>query len=455
MAPRSRQDDPRRLAWRVLTAVEAGAFADAALGVALHEVTLAPRDRGLATQLVYGTLAWQGLLDHVLGQLGRAPAALDPPVRTLLRLALFQLIKLDRVPDFAAVDTAVNLAKSLKGGAASGLVNALLRRFVREGKRLALPPADERAAHFAVAASHPRWLVDRWMQELGESDAIALLQANNQAAPTVLHVNRRRKDRPAVLAALARAGVGARPTAYAPDGIVLTTAAEPTRLPGWAEGWFSVQGEASQLVVEMLGLSAGARVLDTCAAPGGKALAAAATAGVGGRVVALDRHRGGLERLRAEANRMGCALAIAQADSTNLPVRGDFDAVLVDAPCSGLGTLRQHPEIRWRRRPEGSADLARLQAGLLAAAAEQVGPQGVLLYATCTIAFAENDQVVDAFLDAHPEFAHDDPRPFLPPPAHELIDRGGALRTFPHRHGLDGFFAVRLKRSDSSLMVRP
>lgn len=450
MAHRAPQGEPRRLAWRVLNAVEAGAFADAALGTTLRGAHLEPRDRALATQLVYGTLAWQGLLDHILAQLGREPRRLDAEVRTLLRLALFQLVKLDRVPAFAAVDTAVELAKTIKGGAPSGLVNALLRRFLREGQPLALPPESDRARHLAIATSHPRWLVEGWLAELGDTETAALLASDNQPAPTTLRVLPARVPRATVIAALADVQVAARPTRYAADGVVLESAADPIALPGWRDGWFTVQGEASQLVAAMLGTTPGARVLDACAAPGGKALAAAGAAGSAGLVLAIDQHRGGLVRLGEEAARLGLRVARVRADAAQLPLAAAarFDAVLVDAPCSGLGTLRQHPEIRWRRQPADVAELALLQARLLAAAAAHVRSGGTLLYATCTIMREENDAIVDAFLAAHADFAPDDPRFLLPAAAHELVDARGALRTFPHRHGLDGFFALRMRRAD-------
>lgn len=450
MAPRAPapRAEPRRLAWRVLIAVDGGAFADAALGTSLRGAQLEARDRAFATQLVYGTLAWQGLLDHVLARLGREPRRLDVEVRILLRMALFQMIKLDRVPAFAAVDTAVELAKTIKGGAPSGLVNAVLRRFLREGQALNLPPESDRTAHLAIATSHPRWLVEQWRNQLGDAEATALLASDNQPAPTTLRVLTSRVPRSTVIAALADVQVTARPTAYAADGLVLETPADPVALPGWREGWFTVQGEASQLVAAMLGAHPGDRVLDVCAAPGGKSLALAGQVGAGGAVLALDLHHGGLSRLGGEAGRLGLRIVRARADATHLPLpaAARFDAVLVDAPCSGLGTLRQHPEIRWRRQPDDIAGLAALQARLLAAAALHVRPGGALLYATCTITNAENDAVVDEFLAAHPEFDVDDPRPLLPTAAHPLIDPRGAFRTFPHRDALDGFFALRMRR---------
>lgn len=443
--------DARRLAWEVLAAVERGAFADAALGASLRGTPLAPRDRALATQLVYGTLTWQGLLDRGLEQLGREPADIDLPLRVLLRMALFQLVRLDRVPDFAAVSTAVELAKSAGKGAAGGrFVNGVLRAFLRAGKRIAVPPRDEDlAGHLAAVHSHPRWLVERWLAELGESETEALLEANNQPAPTVVRVNRARATPAALAAALAAGGVNSRPGTYAPDALVVEPSGDAAALPAFREGWFALQGEASQLVVTLLDPSPGARVLDACAAPGGKTADAAGRIGPGGLVVAVDRARAGLRRLRGEVRRLGLGnVAAVQADAGALPLAPGWlaDAVLVDAPCTGLGTLRQHPEIRWRRTPQDIDDLARRQRRLLASAAERVRCGGVLVYATCTIADAENGELVEAFVAAHPEFAVDDARPRLPAAAAGLVDARGFLRTFPHRHGLDGFFAARLVR---------
>jgi 16S rRNA (cytosine967-C5)-methyltransferase len=446
-----RRPDPRAVAWETLNAVENGAFADAELGKRLAGSDLAPRDRALASKLVYGTLAWQGFLDHVVAALVEPSRLqrLDASIRTLLRLALFQLVKLSRVPQFAAVDTAVELSKGFKGGAASGLVNAVLRRFLREGKPIRLPPREsDLAAHLAVALSHPRWLVDRWLAELGPREAESLMRADNEAAPTVLRVNRLRATPASLIESLGRQGVTARRGAYAPDALVLESASEVMALPGWKEGHFTVQGEASQLVAALLGARPEDRVLDVCAAPGGKATQLAERA-IDGRVVAIDRHVRGLVQLREAAGRLALdRLSIAAADGRSLPLaeNASFDAVLLDAPCSGLGTLRQHPEIRWRRSPESLAALASLQRTLLDSAATSVRRGGVLVYATCTIAREENERVVEDFIARHADFRREDPRPWLPEPARRLVGEDLAFRSLPHRDGLDGFFAVRLRR---------
>jgi 16S rRNA (cytosine967-C5)-methyltransferase len=452
MALATMRSDPRALAWEVLNGVEGGGFADALLARRLRTAPVATKDRRLATRLVYGTIAWQGLLDHVIGNLGRAPRKLDLEIRTLLRLALFQLVKLDRVPDFAAVDTAVDLAKEFRNGGAAGFVNALLRRFLRQGKELGIPTADP-VEELSIRHSHPRWLVELWLRELGRSETEALLAANNHAAPTVLRVNTRRTERETVLESMRRDGISASPTDFAATGVAIELDREATQLGTYKRGLVSFQGEASQLATELLGPSPGPRILDACAAPGGKATQLAERIADGSFVVAIDRNAAGLTHLRRDATRLEVAsrLGVLRADSAVPPITAGqrFDAVLLDAPCSGLGTLRQHPEIRWRRNRADLADLAQRQQILLDNLAAHLRPGGVLVYATCTMARPENQEVVASFLGAHPDFRVEDPRPFLPEPARIFVDADGFFVTAPHRQGLDGFFAARLKRVES------
>lgn len=445
------ETNPRQLAFDVLMAVERGGFADAELGRRLARAALEARDQALATRLVYGTLAWQAYLDHVLAG-ASSRGAIDPPVRIILRLALFQLLKLTRVPDHAAVDTAVEMAKRVHAGA-GGFVNAVLRRIVRERAQMA-PPSDRVApAALALAWSHPEWLVRLWLDDLGPDETRALLEVNNTAAPTVLRVNRLRATRAAILEALAAANFAAHAGAYAPDAIVLDDGADPQRLPGVVDGTLSTQGEASQLVALMVGAQPGDTVWDACAAPGGKATYIAEQMRGEGRVIATDANDSGIAQLRQMSRRLGLtniSAVVADAglvsESGSVPV--SVDAALVDAPCSGLGTLRQHPEIRWRRTPADLVAAAQRQRTLLGAVARRVRPGGALVYATCTVTHVENDEVIADFLTRHPAFTVVDPRPLLPPAAHLLVDPAYRLRTWPHRHGLDGFFAVRLKRAD-------
>jgi 16S rRNA (cytosine967-C5)-methyltransferase len=448
----SRSGDPlaaRALALGVLLRVEKdSAHADVALSAALATAGLPTRDRALASRLVYGTLAWQGRLDWQLAHLAnRDPATLDPHVRSALRLGLYQIALLDRVPDHAAVTTSVELTKR-HVPAASGLVNAVLRRATRERARLPLPDASvDPTAHLATALSHPRWLVERWQTRFEPTALHALLAADNEAAPTVLRA--RPGDRDALAARLTTAGFPSTPCRFGPDA-VRVRAADPHRLPGWADGAFSVQGEASQLVARLLDPHPGMRVLDACAAPGGKTTYAAELMGDRGLVVALDHRRRGARAVAGNARRLGLrsiAPLVLDARAAGAAfVPGTFDRILVDAPCSGFGTLRAHPEIRWRRTPADLTRLAAQQRAILEAVTPLLRPDGVVVYATCTLIREENEDVAGDWLTAHPELARENAADHLPESAHALVDEHGALATLPHRDDLDGFFAVRARR---------
>jgi len=439
----------RDIAAAVLERVERDrAYADVTLAAGLESSTLDPRDRGFAARVVYGTLAWQGRLDwHIAALAGRDPARLDPIVRVILRLGLYQLLMLDRVPAHAAVDSSVELAKRL-APKASGLVNAVLRRAVREPGRLTLPdPVTDPLRHLSVALSHPGWLIERWRERFSDDELRALLAANNEAAPTVLRA--RHGERGQLLARLAAAGITAEPGRFAPDAIRVGMVA-PHGLEGYARGELSVQSEASQLVVLLLGIEPGMRVLDACAAPGGKTGYLAELTGPTGRVVALDQRQRGAAAVVGVARRLGLAnvdAAALDARRAGRALRTRFDRILVDAPCSGLGTLRSHPEVRWTRTPADVTRLATLQHEMLTRLTPLLAPGGLLVYATCTIMPAENERVVQRWLAAHPELAIEPAGAHLPAAAAGLVDDTGALRTFPHRDDLDGFYAVRVRHT--------
>jgi len=429
--------EARAIAHDVLVRVETDqAFADVLLR---HHLTgdLPANERALASELVYGTLAWQGRLDHHLTGLLHEPLArLEPPVRVALRLGIYQLLFLDRVPAYAAVDATVRLAPRR----ASGLVNAVLRRAARAGREGLPLPDNDRLDRLAVEWSHPRWLVERWVRELGETEAAAFLEADTRAPDVAIRANVRRTSRDALQTVLGGEGIETRLGRFAPNALVVTEGAARLRAStAWRSGLFTFQGEASQLVATMVDVPPDARVLDACAAPGGKTLAIAERLNDRGWIVACDPKRAGLVRLRTEATRLGLVLPMTVvADARRLPFVHGFDAVIVDAPCSGLGTLRRHPELKWRRRPDDVPRLAALQRDVLDGVAEQVRPGGLLVYAVCTRTRDETTDVIETFLASHPRFV-------VEPPEHVATDPDGMLRTAPHTHGLDGFFAARLR----------
>jgi 16S rRNA (cytosine967-C5)-methyltransferase len=412
--------------------VQTGARSDAELGAALARSGLSVEDRALATRLVYGVEAWRQRLDHTIAAYAdRSIDRIDMEARVALRLGAYQLLLLDRVPDYAAVDSSVSL---LSGDArrSTGFVNAILRRIGREGE--AALPNDETEA-ISVRVSHPVWLVRHWRAELGAENANALMRANNEPAPTTL---RCLVDRTEAIATLAENGCHAVPARFATDAL---TSDRGIALRGIAVP----QAEASQLVTLFVGASEGERVLDACAAPGGKAAYLASRVGPSGEVTAVDPGRMAARRIQALLELCGERARIVNERVQDLAPEIAYDAVLVDAPCSGLGTLREHPEIRWRREHADLAGYAARQSEILAAAARHVRVGGRVVYATCTLAKAENDDVADRFLGDHDEFKPDTAGE-LDPAVAPFVDQHCRLRTSPHEHGLSGFFAARFVR---------
>jgi 16S rRNA (cytosine967-C5)-methyltransferase len=385
----------RRAAYAVVRRVLAeGAWADRALHGEARD--LSPRDRALAKQLAFGTVQRRLTLDHVIDE--RTRGRLEPGVRAALQLGLFQLLFLDRVAEHAAIAEAVELAKPSPG---HRVVNAVLRRVQREGATL---PSDATLRGASIRHSHPEWLVAMWTKALGAQEARALLAANNQPAELALRVN------PLVEFDLSdirgtRAG----------DTIVVEGPFDALAHPGYAAGAFTPQSRASQLVAPLVDPNPGERVLDLCAAPGGKTTHLAALMEGRGEVVAVERHPGRARALRASAARMHADnVRVVCADAKAFEDEAGFDRVLLDPPCSGLGTLQSHPDLRWRVTPQAVRKLAEEQDALLASARRALRPGGTLVYSVCTIC-----------------------------PTEERLESGDPVRTYPHRDGTDGFYIAR------------
>ncbi len=427
------------------------AYADILLDQTLKATDLSERDRALLTELTYGTLRWRGNIDARLSrQLRRPLADADEFIRNLLRVTVYQLFFLDKIPDYAAVNEAVELAKRQRGAKSAGFVNGVLRNLLRQHKFSTKTKADDDSvAALAAAYSHPEWLARRWLDEYGRRQACALMYANNQRSPLVLRANRLRSSREQLLAGLLAQGMAASAPPWSPDGIMLESRGAAENLPGFAEGLFQVQGESSQLVGYLLAPLAGERILDACAAPGGKTSHIAELMDDSGTVIALDASARGIERIRENTARLNLrSIQAAQADVTKelsavlcLP----YDRVLVDAPCSGLGTLRAHPEIKWRRQESDIERLSRLQIKILTRVVRYLKPGGTLVYSTCTLTREENDSIVETFLARHKEFELEDAARYLPKPARHMVC-GGYFQALPQRDNTDGFFAARLTK---------
>lgn len=440
---------PRALAVTILSKVDRkGAFAEQELDAALRSGKLEdPRDRRLLTEIVYGTLRMRGRLDWIIDSLyPPGSGALDTDVRNVLRTGLYQIFFLDRVPEYAVVSEAVAIAKRTRLAAAA-LVNAILRNAARTRREIAYPdPEKDPVAHLSVFHSHPRWLVERWIGILGVSETTAFCKADNEIPPLTVRVNSLKADRRTVEEELRKLGLSSRPTTLSPDGLnVLGNTDSLGKTACFQEGRIQIQDEGSQLISHVVGPIAGDSILDLCAGTGGKTHHLAQLMKNRGRILACDISADKIDALRKNAARLGVTIVetkTADAAKDDFPAER-FDRVLVDAPCSGLGTLRRNPEIRWRLTPDRLRTLVELQGAILRHAVDRVKPGGTLTYVTCTVLPEENEEIVRSFLKRYPEYRLSRP---AAPAAAKLLCSDGFFRTLPHRHGTDGFFAACLAR---------
>jgi 16S rRNA (cytosine967-C5)-methyltransferase len=409
------------------------------------------RDRALMTELVYGVKRWQGRLDWHIDQLSKVkPKRIDPAVRILLQLALYQLLFLDRIPPHAAVNETVKMAKATQPSHVVGFVNAVLREAIRREGVWEWPEIGEDPVGFlAVTTSHPAWFVRRLLQESGFEEAQEICRANNTVAPMVLRVNSLTAVPQQVLERLVDQGIDAEPSPYLHDAVRITGVRRDVgRLDIFEMGSIQVQDEASQLISHLVAPRPGELILDLCAGFGGKSTHLGALMENRGEITAVDQSAWKLEELRENAARQGVkvikTLAVDALELT--PDRiGLFDRVVLDAPCSGFGTLRRNPDIKWRRRPKDPYHFSQLQKALLDHAALFVKPGGVLVYATCTVFREENEEVAEHFAETHRQWEVEQAVNFLPENCGSLTE-GPYFRTWPHRHGIDGFFGARWRR---------
>lgn len=452
---------PARLAaFEALRAVSSGR-ADLPNALARARTKLTDeRDRALAGEIATGTLRWQAAFDHVIAAFAKRPASkLDPEVLDILRLTAFQLLHLDRVPASAAVNDAVDLTRRAGKKSAAPLVNAVLRRISRERDRLPLPTKEAPLDYLSVTLSHPRWLVERWHARHGFDATEAWARFDNAPAALTLRINTLRATRDDVAEKLAAAGVETEPARYAPGGLVVRSG-NPLLTSLAAEGLFVVQDEASQLVAVFAAARPGERVLDLCASPGGKTTAMAAAMKDEGFVVACDVRPRRIDLLARAVRASGArSIRIVQADAagplpfSTPPGSGSrtpdpgFDRILLDAPCSGLGTLRRDPDIRWRRTEADLPALAAAQLGMLERAATALRPGGRLIYSTCSSEPEENEDVVSAFLARQGGAFRAAGRGDVPGALEPFLTPDGCLRTLPFRHQLEAFFAAMLVKT--------
>ncbi len=437
-------DKPREKAAEILHRVEEGFFADSSLEQARQSFGV--RDSAFILELVYGTLRNRARLDWALNLLSTQPLEkTDAWTRNILRMGAYQLLFLDRVPASAAVNTATELAKV--HGKKQGYVNGLLRNLDRKRSAIAFPRPEDPAKRLSVLHSHPEWLVRRWLERYGAKTVETLLETNNRPAPLVIRCNTLKATREQLKVALASQGAESRETTYSSAGLEILSSPGFRALPVYEQGWFMVQDEAAQLVSFLLAPGPGDTVLDACAAPGGKAAHLAELMGDRGTIVALENDPTRIARIRENIDRLGLKIVAPEKGDATQYNDGLFDKILIDAPCSGLGVLRRHPDGRWNKNERIIAERASVQQRILENCAKLLKRGGVLVYATCTTEPEENEGIITDFLTKRGgDITIDNPRPFLPDPATAFVDDTGFFRTFPDGRGMDGFFGVRLVR---------
>ena len=439
--------DAREIALLTLNACERqGGWSDGVLKKQLAQSGLDSRDAGLATQLCFGVLQNKLLLDFYLSKFSNIPLKrMESKVIQAMRIGLYQMLFLTRIPHSAAVNSAVELTRRYcKNSRASGMVNGILRALERTLDRLPTIPMEDEAEYLSTLYSHPRWLVETWINQLGRQETEQLLAANNAAPSITAQVNTCRISSAALIGRLSEAGVDAQIHPWLKDCIVIRETGDLERLDSFQDGAFYVQDPASRLAVMAAGVQPGMRVLDACAAPGGKSFALSIAMENRGEVISCDLHPHKKKLMEAGAKRLGLDCMKPQtADATVFRDEWErgFDLVVADVPCSGLGVIRKKPDIRFKDA-QPLKDLPDVQTRILDNVSRYVRPGGVLLYSTCTLLERENELIVDAFLEKHKDFTAEQFQ--LPEPIGVVAE--GRLTLWPHRNDTDGFFFARLRR---------
>ena len=440
-------DKARERALIIINAVhEQEAYANVALARELRKGGLSDMDRRFVTELVYGTVKAGDTLDWIIRKyINRPMSKVSPMVRDILRMGVYQLKYMDKVPPSAACNESVELAKRFGHDGVAKFVNGVMRTMVREPEKGAFPEGKGNATiNLALTQQHPEWLVRRWIKEFGFEEAASLCAFNNNPAPLSVRTNTLKTNPSELMLQLVSLGLDCRQSEFAPEGILLGSHGSLDDLPVLQEGYCQVQDESSMLVAHVVDPQPGELVLDVCSAPGGKTTHMAALMENRGRIVACDIYDHKLERVRNNAQRLGITIIdpmLMDAREIWQEFPQQADRVLVDSPCSGLGVLRRKPDSRWRKTPELLKELPRLQLDILKSGAAAVKPGGLLVYSTCTIAREENQEVVQAFLDSTREFTLINAGERLPNPREDEM-----VQLYPQRDGTDGFFISCMRR---------
>lgn len=421
----------------------------------IQRKNLTEKDKAFLTDIVYGTIRWKGNLNYIVNQFipPKKFKKLDPEILLTLYIGLYQIYYMDKVPDYAAVNESVEIAKKYGNSRASGLVNAVLRRAVRV-KDIKYPDLNIKPVeHISAKYSHPEWMVRRWLNRFGIEQTINLCIANNSRPPFFIRTNRLKVSRDQLLKSLEKEGISALPSDSIPESIEIKQLSKSIdSLESYKQGWFQVQDESSMLIAHILDPQEGETIIDACSAPGGKSTHIAEIMGNKGQILSfdIDTHRLGL--LKENCSRLGIdIIKIINDDVRNIReyINEKVDRVLVDAPCSGLGVLRRRVEAKWRRTQEQILEFSKLQYEILDSVSKFVKHNGILVYCTCTIEPEENQQVIERFIENHSEFQLENVLPFLPEGIRQIkgiVSDKGFLQIYQHLHNMDGFFSVRMRK---------
>jgi 16S rRNA (cytosine967-C5)-methyltransferase len=454
-------DEVRMQAWKILRQVEdSQAFADFSLDQTFAKNPhWRPLDRAFLVELVLGTLRWQGRIDLAILHASQYPdKKMNSQLLQILRLGAYQILFLDRVPDSAAVNESVRLAKAIfKNEKMSAFVNALLRTISRKKNQEGFPPfASHPTENIAQTFSHPLWMVESWVKDFGPELTREICAANNLRPPFTVRVNTLKTSRKILKEKFNVAGIHSFPTPFSPEGLVLEKSPFLAEDELFRQGMYFVQDESSQIIAHLLAPRPGERVLDVCAAPGGKATHLSQLMQDRGEIIAMDLHTSKMKIIGENCRRLGISIIqTLPTDATRplpFPAQLTFDRILLDAPCTGLGVLHRNPEVKWRRKPQDALRLQKLQMALLESVCSRLKKGGILVYSTCTMTREENDSVVEAFLNKHKDFQVEDLSQTVPDSWRLLLDEKGFLRTYPKRilpredYRMDGFFAARMKK---------
>ena len=406
-------------------------------------------DRAFLTELTYGVIRWRERLDWVIRLFSKIPIEkIELETLNILRLGLYQILFLSRTPSSAAVNESVELAKRIRGKGGAGFVNAVLRSAIRQKDEIRYPDIHEDPVlHLSVVQSHPLWLVQRWVRKRGVEETLQICMFNNQISPLTLRTNTLKINRENLLEKLKEEELSPIPTVYSEEGIVLQHPPPTSELPFLRKGLAIIQDEASQLVTSILDPKPGEQILDACAAPGGKTTHMAQRMENQGGIYALDLSKVKLDLIEGLCERLGIGIIkTVKGDASKIlpvPQGMKFDRILADVPCSGFGTLRRNPDLKWRRGEVDIQRMGELQFSILRNLSMYVEEGGLLIYSTCTVFREENEDVVEKFLETHPEFQLDQMDNLLPEKSRPLIE-GSYFKTFPPKGEMDGFFAARL-----------